>query len=161
MTVEWCPCAFVESFKDSCCQSTFEFFILEKYSCLIVVVVFLLLLLILSNHQDWFPCDFVKKMTFFLSFISHLFIGAAGLLQSTCSWWGRMPSVDSLVGRCIFSAPLSIKSTITICLQFISNVFTIDVSKHMGALHLCICLQITLSSVFYVNLIIFYPRMDK
>ena len=58
---------------------------------------------------------------------------------------------------------LSIKSTITKCLQFISNMFLLYVReyKHTGALHLYICLHVTISSMIYVNWINFNPSMDK
>ena len=118
------------NFKDRAHLSTFKFFIFDEFSCLIVLVVFWLL----SNHQNWFLCDFVKKKWhFFLNFISfHIFaiyVGGASLgLPTACRLiavsGARLPSVDGLVVRCI-KMHHHVKSAITICLQFTSNMFTI------------------------------------
>ena len=81
----------------------------------------------MSNHQNWFLCDFVKKMTFFPNFLSyHIFaicVGGASLgLPTACRLiavsGARLPSVDGLVVRCI-KMHHHVKSAITICLQFI------------------------------------------
>ena len=82
---------------------------------------------LLSNHQNWFLCDFVNKWHFFLIFFSYhifaIYVGGASLgLPTACRLiavsGARLPSVDGLVVRCI-KMHHHVKSVITIYLQFI------------------------------------------
>ena len=77
----------------------------------------------------------MKKMTFFLNFISYhifaiyIYMGGASLGLPTAFRLiavsgARLPSADGLAVRCI-KMHHHVKSAITICLQFISNMFTI------------------------------------
>ena len=77
-------------------------------------------------------CYSVKKLHFFLNLISYhifvIYVGRASLgLPTACRLiavsGARFPSVDGLVVRCI-KMHHHVKSAITICLQFISSMFT-------------------------------------
>ena len=59
----------------------------------------------------------------------------------------------------VYKMHQNVKSTITICLQYISNMFTIEANT--GALLLFICLHVDPSSGIYVNWINFNSDMDK
>ena len=66
---------------------------------------------LLSNHQNWFLCDFVKNDIFPNCFSYHIFAiyvgGASSGLPTACTLiavsGARLPSVDGLVVRCITS----------------------------------------------------------
>ena len=116
--------------KDWTHLSAFKCLILEKFSCFIVQVVFFGIFQTSELIYVWFR----EKWHFFLNFTSsHIFaiyVGGASLwLPADCTLiavsGARLPSVDGLVVRCI-KMYRHVKPAIAICLQFISNMFTID-----------------------------------
>ena len=156
----------ISSYKDRAHLSTFKIFIFEKFSCFIVLVVFLVIVQSSELVSVWF-CD---KMTFFLFFCSYhifaIYVGGASLgLPTACRLiavsGARLPSVDGLVVRCI-KMHHHVKSAITICLQFIQNMFTIYtcIPTHRGSAPV-FYLQKSPSWGIYVNWINFNPSMDK
>ena len=111
-----------------------------------------------------------KKMTFFPNFFSYhifaIYVGGASLgLPTACRLiavsGARFSSVDGLVVRCI-KMHHHVKSAITICLQFISNIFTIYtcIPTHRGSAPV-FYLQKAPSWGIYVTWINFNPSMDK
>ena len=79
-------------FKDRAHLSTFKFFILEKFSCIVVLIVFFVIVQSSGLTSVWFR----EKITFFLNFISfHIFAiyvgGACWGLPAACrlTHWGR------------------------------------------------------------------------
>ena len=119
----WSALLMAHPLKDRAHLSTFKIFIFEKLSCFIVLVVFLVVVQSSELISVWF-CD---KMTFFHNFFSYhifaIYVGRAslGLLTAfrlIAVSGARLPSVDGLVVRCI-KMHHHVKSTITICLQFI------------------------------------------
>ena len=129
----------VSAFKDRAHLSTFNFFIFEKFSCFIVLVVFLVIVQSSKLISVWF-CE---KWHFFCNFISyHIFAiyvgGACFGLPTACRLiavsGARLPSADDLVVRCI-KMHHHVKSAITICLQFIINMFMIYkcIPTHRGS----------------------------
>ena len=118
------PC---HSFKDRAHLSTFKVIIFEKFSCFIVLVV----LLVIVQSSELISVWFCEKWHFFQNFISYhifaMYVGGASLgLPTACRLiavsGARLPSVDGLVVRFI-KMYHHVKSAITICLQFISNMF--------------------------------------
>ena len=92
--------------KDRAHLSTFKFFILEKFSCIVVLIVFFVIVQSSGLTSVWFR----EKMTFFLNFISfHIFAiyvgGACWGLPAACGLiavsGARLPSVDGLTVRYI------------------------------------------------------------
>ena len=153
-------------FKDRAHLSTFKIFIFEKFSCFIVLVVFFVTVQSSELVSVWF-CE---KMTFFPNFFSYhifaIYVGGASLgLPTACRLiavsGARLPSADGLVVRCI-KMHHHVKSAITICLQFISNMFTIYtcIPTYRGSAPL-FYLQKVPSWGIYVNWINFNPSMDK
>ena len=105
-------------------------------------------------------------MVFFLNFSSYhifaIYVGGASLGLPTASRLiavsgARLPSVDGLVVRCI-KMHHHVKSAITICLQCISNMFTIYtcIPTHRVSAHV-FYLQKAPSCGIYVNWINFNP----
>ena len=97
--------------KDRAHLSTFEFFILEKFSCIVVLIVFFVIIQSSGLISVWFR----QNMTFFINFISfHIFAiyvgGACWGLPTACRLiavsGARLPSVDGLTVRYIKNAPL-------------------------------------------------------
>ena len=91
----------------------------------------------------------MKKMTFFLNFISyHIFAtyvrGASLGFPAACRLiavsGARLPSIDGLVVRYV-KMHHHVQPAITICLQFISNMFTTDTCIQTQRLLLYFCLQ--------------------
>ena len=120
-----------KSLKDRAHLSTFEFFILEKFSCIVVLIVFF----VIVQSSGLISVLFRQKMTFFINFISfHIFAiyvgGACWGLPAACRLiavsGARLPSVDGLTVSYIKKCT-TIKSAIKICLRFISNLFSIHV----------------------------------
>ena len=119
--------------KDRAHLSTFKFFILEKFSCIVVLIVL------------WTSVWFREKMTFFLNFISfHIFAiyvgGACWGRPAACRLiavsGARLPSVDGLTVRYIKNAPpLNLPS------KYVCDVFQTCFRymyvwyKHTGTLH--------------------------
>ena len=127
--IEW-------AFKDRAHLSTFKFFIFEKFSCFIVLVVFFGYCPIIRLISVWF----CKKRDIFISYhIFAIYVGVASLgLPTACRLiavsGARLLSADGLVVRCI-KMHHHVKSAITICLQFVSNIFTICkcIPTHRGS----------------------------
>ena len=128
------------AFKDRAHLSTFKVFIYEKFSCFVVLVVFLVIVQSSELISSWF-CE--KNDIFFQNFISYhifaIYVGGASLgLPTACRLiavsGARLPSADRLVIRCI-KMHHHVESAITICLQFISNMFTIytSIPTHRGS----------------------------
>ena len=97
--------------KDRAHLSTFKFFILEKFSCIVVLIVFFVIVQSSGLTYVWFR----EKTTFFLNFISfHIFAiyvgGACWGLPAACGLiavsGARLPSVDGQTVRYIKNAPL-------------------------------------------------------
>ena len=89
---ELCEMALIKFWvlKDRAHLSTFEFFILEKFSCIVVLIVFFVIVQSSGLISVWFR----QNMTFFINFISFIYLcdicgrgllGAAGRLQVNCS----------------------------------------------------------------------------
>ena len=125
--------------KDRAHLSTFKFFIFEKFSCFVVLVVFL----VIVQSPELLSVWFCEKITFFLNFVSYhifaIYVGGASLgLPTACRLiavsGARLSSADGLVVRCI-KMHNHVKSAITICLQFISNMFSIYkcIPTHRGS----------------------------
>ena len=157
---------FSRVFKDRAHLSTFQIFIFEIFSCFIVLVV----LLVIVQSSELISVWFCEKMTFFANFFSyHIFAiyvgGASSGLPTGCRLiavsGARLPSVDGLVVRCI-KMHHHVKSAITICLQFIYNMFTIYtcMPTHRGSVPV-FYLQKAPSWGIYVNWINFNPSVDK
>ena len=136
--------------KDRAHLSTFKIFVFEKFSCFIVLVVFLVIVRSSELISVWF-CE--KNDIFFPNFFCYhvfaIYVGGASLgLPIACRLiavsGARLPSVDGLVVRCI-KMHHHAKSAITICLQFIQNMFTIYTCTNTQ--RLCSCLLPTKSSV--------------
>ena len=117
--------------KDRAHLSTFEFFILEKFSCIVVLIVFFVIVQSSGLISVWFR----QKMTFFINFISfHIFAiyvgGACWGLPAACRLiavsGARLPSVDGLTVRYIKNAPLLNLPSKYVC-DLISNLFSIHV----------------------------------
>ena len=162
----WWYC-WLNPFKDRAHLSTFKIFIFDKFSCFIVLVVFLVIVQSSELLSVWF-CE--KKWHFFPNFFSYhifaIYVGGASLgLPTACRViavsGARLPSVDGLVVRCI-KMHHHVKSAITICLQFIQNMFTIYtcIPTHRGSAPV-FYLQKSPSWGIYVNWINFNPSMDK
>ena len=152
--------------KDRAHLSTFKIFIFEKFSCFIVLVVFLVIVQSSELVSVWF-CE---KMTFFPIFFSYhifaIYVGGASLgLPSACRLIAvsaaRLPSVDGLVVMCI-KMHHHVKSAITICSQFIQNMFRVYtcIPTHRGSAPV-FYLQKAPSWGIYVNWINVNPSMDK
>ena len=137
--------------KDRAHLSTFKFFILEKFSCIVVLIVFFVIVQSSWLISVWFR----EKMTFFLNFISfHIFAiyvgGACWGLPAACRLiavsGARLPSVDGLTVRYIKNAPLSnlpskyVSDLFQTCFQYMYVRY-----KHTGTLLLC--LQVALSFI--------------
>ena len=121
----------MEYLKDRAHLSTFEFFILEKFSCIVVLIVFFVIVQSSGLISVWFR----QKMTFFINFISfHIFAiyvgGACWGLPAACRLiavsGARLPSVDGLTVRYIKNAPLLNLPSKYVC-DLISNLFSIHV----------------------------------
>ena len=118
----------IKRVKDRAHLSTFQFFILEKFSCIVVLIVFFIIVQSSGLISVWFR----EKMTFFINFISfHIFAiyvgGACWGLPAACRLiavsGARLPSVDGLTVRYIKNAPLlnlpSKYGTLLLCLQVV------------------------------------------
>ena len=125
------PCWQKIILKDRAHLSTFEFFILEKFSCIVVLIVFFVIVQSSGLISVWFR----QKMTFFINFISfHIFAiyvgGACWGLPAACRLiavsGARLPSVDGLTVRYIKNAPLLNLPSKYVC-DLISNLFSIHV----------------------------------
>ena len=137
--------------KDRAHLSTFKFFILEKFSCVVVLIVFFVIVQSSGLISVWFR----EKMTFFLNFISfHIFAihvgGACWGLPTACRLiavsGARLPSVDGLTVRYIKNAPLSNLPSKYVCDLFQTCFQYMYVRyKHTGTLFLC--LQVALSFI--------------
>ena len=112
---------------------------------------------------------FHEKMIFFLNFIRcrivAIYVGGSSLgLPAACRLIAvseaRLPSVDGLVVR-FMKLYHHVKPAITIGLQFISNMFTIDTctQTHRGSASV-FCLKKAVSSGLCVNLINLNPSTD-
>ena len=117
------PSVNIDRFKDRAHLSTFKFFIFEKFSCFIVLVV----ILVIVQSSELVSVWFCGKWHFFKNIFA-IYVGGASLgLPTSCRLiavsGARLPSGDGLVVRCI-KMHHHVKSAITICLQFISNMFT-------------------------------------
>ena len=138
--------------KDRAHLSTFKFFILEKFSCIVVLIVFFVIVQSSGLTSVWFR----EKMTFFLNFISfHIFAiyvgGACWGLPAACGLiavsGARLPSVDGLTVRYIKNAPLLNLPSKYVCDLFQTCFRYIYVwYKHTGTLPLC--LQVALSFIW-------------
>ena len=138
-----------KSIKDRAHLSTFKFFILEKFSCIVVLIVFFVIVQWSGLTSVWFR----EKMTFFLNFISfHIFAiyvgGACWGLPAACRLiavsGARLPSVDGLTVRYIKNAPLLNLPSKYVCDLFQTCFRYMYVwYKHTGTLPLC--LQVALS----------------
>ena len=138
--------------KDRAHLSTFKFFILEKFSCIVVLIVFFVIVQSSGLTSVWFR----EKMTFFLNFISfHIFAiyvgGACWGLPAACGLiavsGARLPSVDGLTVRYIKNAPLLNLPSKYVCDLFQTCFRYMYVwYKHTGTLPLC--LQVALSFIW-------------
>ena len=138
-------------FKDRAHLSTFEFFILEKFSCIVVLIVFFVIVQSSGLISVWFR----QKMTFFINFISfHIFAiyvgGACWGLPAACRLiavsGARLPSVDGLTVRYIKNAPLLNLPSKYVCDLFQTCFQYMYVRyKHTGTMLLC--LQVALSFI--------------
>ena len=132
--------------------STFKFFILEKFSCIVVLIIFFVIVQSSGLTSVWFR----EKMTFFLNFISfHIFAiyvgGACWGLPAACRLiavsGARLPSVDGLTVRYINNAPLLNLPSKYVCDLFQTCYRYMYVwYKHTGTLPLC--LQVALSFIW-------------
>ena len=137
--------------KDRAHLSTFEFFILEKFSCIVVLIVFFVIVQSSGLISVWFR----QKMTFFINFISfHIFAmyvgGACWGLPAACRLiavsGARLPSVDGLTVRYIKNAPLLNLPSKYVCDLFQTCFQYMYVRyKHTGTMLLC--LQVALSFI--------------
>ena len=144
--------SWVGPLKDRAHLSTFKFFILEKFSCIVVLVVFFVIVQSSGLTSVWFR----EKMTFFLNFISfHIFAiyvgGACWGLPAACRLiavsGARLPSVDGLTVRYIKNAPLLNLPSKYVCDLFQTCYRYMYVwYKHTGTLPLC--LQVALSFIW-------------
>ena len=135
--------------KDRAHLSTFEFFILEKFSCIVVLIVFFVIVQSSGLISVWFR----QKMTFFINFISfHIFAiyvgGACWGLPAACRLIAvsraRLPSVDGLTVRYIKNTPLLNLPSNYVCDLFQTCFQYMYVRyKHTGTMLLC--LQVPLS----------------
>ena len=138
--------------KDRAHLSTFKFFILEKFSCIVVLIVFFVIVQSSGLTHVWFR----EKTTFFLNFISfHIFAiyvgGACWGLPAACGLiavsGARLPSVDGLTVRYIKNAPLLNMPSKYVCNLFQTCFRYMYVwYKHTGTLPLC--LQVALSFIW-------------
>ena len=138
--------------KDRAHLSTFKFFILEKFSCIVVLIVFFVIVQSSGLTSVWFR----EKMTFFLNFISfHIFAiyvgGACWGLPAACMLiavsGARLPSVDGLTVMYIKNAPLLNLPSKCVCDLFQTCFRYMYVwYKHTGTLPLC--LQVALSFIW-------------
>ena len=138
--------------KDRAHLSTFKFFILEKFSCIVVLIVFFVIVQSSGLTYVWFR----EKTTFFLNFISfHIFAiyvgGACWGLPAACGLiavsGARLPSVDGLTVRYIKNAPLLNMPSKYVCDLFQTCFRYMYVwYKHTGTLPLC--LQVALSFIW-------------
>ena len=138
--------------KDRAHLSTFKFFILEKFSCIVVLIVFFVIVQSSGLTSVWFR----EKTTFFLNFISfHIFAiyvgGACWGLPAACRLiavsGARLPSVDGLTVRYIKNAPLLNLPSKYVCDLFQTCFRYMYVwYKHTGTLSLC--LQVALSFIW-------------
>ena len=138
--------------KDRAHLSTFKFFILEKFSCIVILIVFFVIVQSSGLTSVWFR----EKMTFFLNFISfHIFAiyvgGACWGLPAACRLiavsGARLPSVDGLTVRYIKNAPLLNLPSKYVCDLFQTCFRYMYVwYKHTGTLPLC--LQVALSFIW-------------
>ena len=138
--------------KDRAHLSTFKFFILEKFSCIVVLIVFFVIVQSSGLTSVWFR----EKMTFFLNFISfHIFKiyvgGACWGLPAACMLiavsGARLPSVDGLTVMYIKNAPLLNLPSKCVCDLFQTCFRYMYVwYKHTGTLPLC--LQVALSFIW-------------
>ena len=138
-------------FKDRAHLSTFEFFILEKFSCIVVLIVFFVIVQSSGLISVWFR----QNMTFFINFISfHIFAiyvgGACWGLPAACRLiavsGARLPSVDGLTVRYIKNAPLLNLPSKYVCDLFQTCFQYMYVRyKHTGTMLLC--LQVALSFI--------------
>ena len=138
--------------KDRAHLSTFKFFILEKFSCIVVLIVFFVIVQSSGLTSVWFR----EKITFFLNFISfHIFAiyvgGACWGLPAACRLiavsGARLPSVDGLTVRYIKNAPLLNLPSKYVCDLFQTCYRYMYVwYKHTGTLPLC--LQVALSFIW-------------
>ena len=71
----------VQCVKDRAHLSTFKFFILEKFSCIVVLIVFFVIVQSSGLTSVWFR----EKMTFINDIYGWGLLGAAGRLQVNCS----------------------------------------------------------------------------
>ena len=141
----------VTSIKDRAHLSTFEFFILEKFSCIVVLIVFFVIVQSWGLISVWFR----QKMTFFINFISfHIFAiyvgGACWGLPAACRLiavsGARLPSVDGLTVSYIKNAPLLNLPSKYVCDLFQTCFQYMYVRyKHTGTMLLC--LQVALSFI--------------
>ena len=137
--------------KDRAHLSTFEFFILEKFSCIVVLIVFF----VIVQSSGLISVLFRQKMTFFINFISfHIFAiyvgGACWGLPAACRLiavsGARLPSVDGLTVRYIKNAPLLNLPSKYVCDLFQTCFQYMYVRyKHTGTMLLC--LQVALSFI--------------
>ena len=137
--------------KDRAHLSTFEFFILEKFSCIVVLIVFFVIVQSSGLISVWFR----QNMTFFINFISfHIFAiyvgGACWGLPAACRLiavsGARLPSVDGLTVRYIKNAPLLNLPSKYVCDLFQTCFQYMYVRyKHTGTMLLC--LQVALSFI--------------
>ena len=138
--------------KDRAHLSTFKFFILEKFSCIVVLIVFFVIVQSSGLTSVWFR----EKMTFFINYISfHIFAiyvgGACWGLPAACRLiavsGARLPSVDGLTVRYIKNAPLLNLPSKYVCDLFQTCFRYMYVwYKHTGTLPLCI--QVALSFIW-------------
>ena len=126
--------------------------------------------MVIIQSSELISVSFCEKNDFFSKFFQllHLcdicgrgFLGAATTCRLIAVSGARLPSVDGLVVRRI-KMHHHVKSAITICLQFISNMFTLYtyIPRHRGSAPVFLP---TKSSVIrdFVNWINFNPSMDK
>ena len=135
--------------KDRAHLSTFKFFILEKFSCIVVLIVFFVIVQSSGLTYVWFR----EKTTFFLNFISfHIFAiyvgGACWGLPAACGLiavsGARLPSVDGLTVRYIKNAPLLNMPSKYVCDLFQTCFRYMYVwYKHTGTLPLCLTVALS------------------
>ena len=120
-----------------------SFFILDSFSCVIVPAVFFCYCPVIRIDA----CMISRKMTFSLNFISyHIFAiyvsAASSELPDVCRLiavsGARLPSFDGLAVSCM-KMDRHVKFAITICFQFTSNMFKIDIYLYANTQGLCSC----------------------
>ena len=94
--------------------------------------------MVIVQSSELISVWFCEKNVLVTTSLRHMWAGLPWGCRQLAVSGARLPSIDGLVVRCI-KMHYHVKSAITICLQFISNMFRlIRVYQHTEAVFLCL-----------------------